>query len=461
MLSAVPDLFTPGYARDFPATEGALRTRGVVRPSTHSRSCAKKRAPPWRSISARRIRRCCAASSVAESASARPRSSRPRPNDLGERCAAVRAGSARARGRPLARAVGHRRRAHPAGNPLSHLARPRARRAAGQAARFPFAGDGARDKYDRSEIAGLPRSPTRWSSSRRKSRECASRCKMSSEPDSGLPAAHSFVALRGGQDDAEDAHPDREPPRARFSVSHTTRKPRANEIDGREYHFVDRATFVAMDPARRVRGVGRGARQPLRHQPSRDRAREGDAPRRGLRHRLPGRAADQGQGARRGRGLHSASVDEELERRLRSRASDDEETVQRRLQTRDPRSSTMRSSTTSSSTTTSSRRTDSSTPSCWPNERAACAARARPNDSSASGKALMPTSRGHRRQRALRAFRAGRDRSASSVDTPYGAPSDASFADGWETPRCSSCRATAAGTVSSELHQLPREHLRA
>ena len=32
----------------------------------------------------------------------------------------------------------------------------------------------------------------------------------------------------------------------RFSVSHTTRKPRANEIDGRDYHFVDRATFERM-----------------------------------------------------------------------------------------------------------------------------------------------------------------------------------------------------------------------
>ena len=29
----------------------------------------------------------------------------------------------------------------------------------------------------------------------------------------------------------------------RFSVSHTTRKPRANEVDGREYHFVDHAAF--------------------------------------------------------------------------------------------------------------------------------------------------------------------------------------------------------------------------
>jgi guanylate kinase len=32
----------------------------------------------------------------------------------------------------------------------------------------------------------------------------------------------------------------------RFSVSHTTRKPRPNEQDGREYHFVDREQFVGL-----------------------------------------------------------------------------------------------------------------------------------------------------------------------------------------------------------------------
>ncbi len=32
-------------------------------------------------------------------------------------------------------------------------------------------------------------------------------------------------------------------PGLRFSVSHTTRSPRANEIDGREYHFVNQAQF--------------------------------------------------------------------------------------------------------------------------------------------------------------------------------------------------------------------------
>ena len=39
-------------------------------------------------------------------------------------------------------------------------------------------------------------------------------------------------------------------PRLKLSVSHTTRPPRPGEQDGREYHFVDQAAFVAM--------VGRG-----------------------------------------------------------------------------------------------------------------------------------------------------------------------------------------------------------
>jgi guanylate kinase len=35
-------------------------------------------------------------------------------------------------------------------------------------------------------------------------------------------------------------------PELRFSVSHTTRAPRAKEVDGRDYHFVDRAHFQAL-----------------------------------------------------------------------------------------------------------------------------------------------------------------------------------------------------------------------
>ena len=31
-----------------------------------------------------------------------------------------------------------------------------------------------------------------------------------------------------------------------FSVSHTTRRPRAGEIPGRSYHFVDDAEFIRM-----------------------------------------------------------------------------------------------------------------------------------------------------------------------------------------------------------------------
>ena len=37
-----------------------------------------------------------------------------------------------------------------------------------------------------------------------------------------------------------------EHPELRFSVSHTTRAPRPNEVDGRDYHFVDRAKFQAL-----------------------------------------------------------------------------------------------------------------------------------------------------------------------------------------------------------------------
>jgi guanylate kinase len=35
-------------------------------------------------------------------------------------------------------------------------------------------------------------------------------------------------------------------PQLRFSVSHTTRKPRPNEVDGREYHFTNKETFTRM-----------------------------------------------------------------------------------------------------------------------------------------------------------------------------------------------------------------------
>jgi guanylate kinase len=38
----------------------------------------------------------------------------------------------------------------------------------------------------------------------------------------------------------------KEDPRLRLSVSYTTRAPRPGEVNGREYHFVDEAAFIAM-----------------------------------------------------------------------------------------------------------------------------------------------------------------------------------------------------------------------
>ena len=41
-------------------------------------------------------------------------------------------------------------------------------------------------------------------------------------------------------------HLRKEVPNLRFSISHTTRKPRSGEEDGREYHFVSRAEFEGL-----------------------------------------------------------------------------------------------------------------------------------------------------------------------------------------------------------------------
>lgn len=117
----------------------------------------------------------------------------------------------------------------------------------------------------------------------------------------------------------------------RFSVSHTTRKPRPTEVDGREYHFVDTATFEQMAQAgafaewARVhdhlygtslkeidvaRSTSRGVLFDIDYQGARQ-----------IRASLP----------------HAVSVFilppslAELERRLRGRGTEDEETTQRRL----------------------------------------------------------------------------------------------------------------------------------
>ncbi len=121
-------------------------------------------------------------------------------------------------------------------------------------------------------------------------------------------------------------------PRLKLSVSYTTRPPRPGEQDGREYHFVDDATFLAMRErgdfleSAEVHGYRYGtARQVIDQALARgdDLVLEIDW-----------------QGARQVRELyphcvgifiHPPSVDE-LERRMRARGQDSEAVIRRRLQ---------------------------------------------------------------------------------------------------------------------------------
>ncbi len=118
-----------------------------------------------------------------------------------------------------------------------------------------------------------------------------------------------------------------------FSVSHTTRRPRSSEIDGRDYHFVDRAGFEALIAREafvewaEVHGNLYGT---SRSEISRARSTEG----------CRGMIFDiDYQGARQiraklpdvvGAFILPPSLDELL-RRLRGRASEPEEVVQRRF----------------------------------------------------------------------------------------------------------------------------------
>jgi guanylate kinase len=120
-------------------------------------------------------------------------------------------------------------------------------------------------------------------------------------------------------------------PELRFSVSHTTRKPRQNEQDGREYHFIDRNRFermalgtefaewaevhgnlygTSLSEIEVAKKAHRGVVFDIDHQGARQ-----------IKAKMPDAVAVF---------ILPPSMDE-LERRLRSRASDDEETVQRRL----------------------------------------------------------------------------------------------------------------------------------
>jgi guanylate kinase len=123
---------------------------------------------------------------------------------------------------------------------------------------------------------------------------------------------------------------EREPDMA-LSVSYTSRPPRPNEIDGVHYHFVSRAEFEAM--------IARGEffEHAVVHGDLKGTARE--AVRKILESGQDVLLEIDWQGARQVRTLQPGTVSifilppsrAELERRLRSRASDSEETIGRRL----------------------------------------------------------------------------------------------------------------------------------
>lgn len=121
-------------------------------------------------------------------------------------------------------------------------------------------------------------------------------------------------------------------PDLRFSVSHTTRKPRPNEVDGREYHFVDAPIFEQMI---RLSAFAEWARV------------HGHLYGTSLKEIEIARATARGilfdidhQGARQIRAVLPEAVSvfilppsmAELERRLRGRGTEDEQATQRRLQ---------------------------------------------------------------------------------------------------------------------------------
>ncbi len=123
-------------------------------------------------------------------------------------------------------------------------------------------------------------------------------------------------------------------PALRFSVSHTTRKPRANEVDGKDYHFVDRKSFdelVERDAFVEWAEVHGNCYGTSHAEIERARAEPGCA----------GMIFDiDYQGARQIRAKQPDAVAVfilppsmiELERRLRGRASDSEEVVKRRFE---------------------------------------------------------------------------------------------------------------------------------
>jgi guanylate kinase len=123
----------------------------------------------------------------------------------------------------------------------------------------------------------------------------------------------------------------REDPRLKLSISYTTRSPRPGEQDGREYHFVDDATFLAM----RARGEFLESAEVHGHRYGTSRQVINEALARGDDLVLE----IDWQGARQVRALYPGCVGifihppsvEELERRMRSRGQDAEAVIRRRL----------------------------------------------------------------------------------------------------------------------------------
>jgi guanylate kinase len=120
-------------------------------------------------------------------------------------------------------------------------------------------------------------------------------------------------------------------PTVQLSISHTTRAPRSGEVDGREYHFVDAASFAAMRERHEfiewaeVHGNSYGTSRPWLEQrlsAGQDVLLEIDW-----------------QGAEQVRRQFAEAVGifilppalAELERRLRGRGTDDEAVIERRL----------------------------------------------------------------------------------------------------------------------------------
>jgi guanylate kinase len=124
----------------------------------------------------------------------------------------------------------------------------------------------------------------------------------------------------------------KEDPRLKLSVSYTTRPPRPGEQDGREYHFVDDATFLAM----RSRGefLESAEVHGYRYGTSRKVISEALAKGEDLLLEIDWQGAAQ---VRRlypgcvGIFIHPPSI-EELERRMRTRAQDAEAVIRRRLE---------------------------------------------------------------------------------------------------------------------------------